>query len=321
MVTARSRPQPTQSLGERLPRHLRLRELRVFVAVIEHRSFRKAAAALHITQPAVTKAIAGLEALLGVRLFDRTATGAEPTVHGESFARHAIGIFDELSSAARQLETVSRGDHGLLRVGVVPMPALIELPVAVSALAIEHPHVAVTLVEEPEQALIDLLRRREVDVVFTRGVRTPAADDLNVERLFDVWLCVYAGRHHPLASRPVLAWNDLLQWPWVMPPADAPFRRSVQRALETAHLPMPDRIVESVSVHMQYKMALQGLALSFGLRPSRPANGTSGDLLVKLPVKLPEIVGAVCAITLRRHEPTPLAQQLVARVRAQVPAA
>jgi DNA-binding transcriptional LysR family regulator len=55
-------------------------ELRVFVAVLEHRSFRKAAAAIHLSQPAVTKAIAGLEDMLGVKLFDRTAGGVEPTV-------------------------------------------------------------------------------------------------------------------------------------------------------------------------------------------------------------------------------------------------
>jgi len=83
------------NLIERLPRRLKMGELRVFVAILEHRSFRKAAAALHITQPAVTKAIAGMEDLLEVRLFDRKAGGVEPTVHGLSFAPHAIAIFNE----------------------------------------------------------------------------------------------------------------------------------------------------------------------------------------------------------------------------------
>ena len=78
-------------LIQRLPRHLKMGELRVFVAVLEHRSFRKAAAVLHLTQPAVTKAIAGLEDTLGYKLFDRVANGVEPTVHGRSFAPRAIG--------------------------------------------------------------------------------------------------------------------------------------------------------------------------------------------------------------------------------------
>ena len=76
-------------LIHRLPRHLKMGELRVFTAVLEHRSFRKAAAVLHLTQPAVTKAIAGLEDTLGVKLFDRVFNGVEPTVHGRSFAPRA----------------------------------------------------------------------------------------------------------------------------------------------------------------------------------------------------------------------------------------
>ena len=70
------------NLIHRLPRHLKMSELRVFVAVLEHRSFHKAAAVLHLTQPAVTKSIAGLEAMLGVKLFDRAAHGWSPRCWG-----------------------------------------------------------------------------------------------------------------------------------------------------------------------------------------------------------------------------------------------
>ena len=74
---------PGNGLIQRLPRHLKMGELRVFVAVLEHRSFRKAAAVLHLTQPAVTKAIAGLEDTLGVQALRprgqwRRAHGARP---------------------------------------------------------------------------------------------------------------------------------------------------------------------------------------------------------------------------------------------------
>ncbi|HYN62743.1 MAG TPA: LysR family transcriptional regulator, partial [Rubrivivax sp.] len=54
----------SHGLIQRLPRHLKMSELRVFVAVLEHRSFHKAAAAVHLTQPAVTKAIAAIEQTL-----------------------------------------------------------------------------------------------------------------------------------------------------------------------------------------------------------------------------------------------------------------
>ena len=146
---------PINQLIQRLPRHLKMGELRVFVAVMEHRSFRKAAAELHLTQPAVTKAIATLEATLGAKLFDRMAHGVELTVQGASFAPRARAIFDELRRAAQDLMLVSSGAKGNLRVGTVAMPAVPFLPVAVKRLMDMHPDIFVSIVEDRETELLD----------------------------------------------------------------------------------------------------------------------------------------------------------------------
>ena len=154
------------NLIHRLPRHLKMSELRVFVAVLEHRSFHKAAAVLHLTQPAVTKSIAGLEEMLGVKLFDRTAHGVEPTVLGLSFAPRAVAIFDELRRAAQDLALVSSGEKGTLRVGIVPMPAIPFLPVAVGRLGTQHPSIFVSVVEDRETELVDRLRKRDIELAI-----------------------------------------------------------------------------------------------------------------------------------------------------------
>ncbi|MFO0231562.1 MAG: LysR family transcriptional regulator [Burkholderiales bacterium] len=150
------------TLIRRLPRHLKRAELRVFVAVMEHRSVRKAAAVLHLTQPAVTRAIASLEALLSVPLFDRTSHGVEPTVHGPSFAPRADAVFDEPRRAAQDLAAVRRGEQGILRVGVLPMPAIPFLPVAVGKLTDAQPDVLVTVVEARETELMERLHERDL---------------------------------------------------------------------------------------------------------------------------------------------------------------
>ena len=138
---------PANNLIERLPRRLKMGELRVFVAVLEYRSFRKAATALHMTQPGVTKAIAGLEEMLDVKLFDRNPNGVEPTVHGLTFAPHAMAIFGELRSAAQNLAIVSNGSKGTLRIGTVPMPGVAFLPIAIGRLVETHPDIFVSVVE------------------------------------------------------------------------------------------------------------------------------------------------------------------------------
>jgi DNA-binding transcriptional LysR family regulator len=305
---------PTQNLIDTLPRHLRMRELRVFVTVLEHRSFGKAAAALNVTQPAVTKAIAGLEETLGVKLFDRSANGVEPTVHGTSFAPHARAIFSELRSAAQQLAIVSSGAKGTLHIGTVPMPAAGFLPLAVRQLIGAHPNIFVSVIEARELELAERLRKREIDLGIVRLAYFDAGDDIRSDVLFDETLCVLAGRNHPLAGRQRVTWKELLNELWVLPPADSYFYKHVRRTLDLLDLDLPRHAVESISIHVQYSMVLHGSMLSFGSR-SQIMFSPIKDFLVRLPFTLPTVPGTIGAVTLRGRQPTPLAEQLIGHIR------
>jgi DNA-binding transcriptional LysR family regulator len=306
---------PDNTLIRRLPRHLKMSELRVFAAVMEHRSFRKAAAVLHLSQPAVTKAIAGLEELLGVQLFDRTSHGVEPTVHGLSFAPRAVAIFDELRRAAQDLALVTRGEQGILRVGILPMPAIPFLPVAVRGLADAHREVLVTVVEARETELMDRLLKRDIEVAILRLALIDPGDDMRVDRLFDERLCVIAAKEHPLAALPQLTWPQLLRERWVMPPADCIFYEHVLRTLDRAGLPMPRHVIEAFSIHIQFGMVLHAGMLSFGMR-SQVDFAPGKQFLVRLPFELPSPASRVAAVSLRSHAPSPLAQQLIGHIRA-----
>jgi DNA-binding transcriptional LysR family regulator len=305
---------PGNSLIQRLPRHLKMGELRVFVAVLEHRSFRKAAAVLHLTQPAITKAIAGLESTLGVKLFDRVANGVEPTVHGRSFAPRATAIFDELRRAAQDLTLVSSGAKGSLRVGTVPMPAIPFLPVAIQRLIGAHAGTFLSVVEDRETELLDRLRKRDIDVAILRMSLIDASDDMQVESLFDEKLCVVAAREHALASRTRLNWPELLEERWVMPPADCYFYEHVQRTLDRLGMRMPRQMVETASIQMQFNLVLHAGMLGFGMR-SQISFAPGREFLVRLPFDLPIEGSSVAAVTLKSHEPSPLARQLIAHIR------
>ncbi len=305
---------PQDELIERLPRHLRLRELRIFVTVLDHGSFRKAAAALHVTQPAITKSIAGLEDILAVRLFDRTPNGVEPTAHGLSFAPHARAIFHELKSAARAIDVVSRGATGTLRLGTVPLPGGGFVPMAVHRLVRRNPGIFVSMTEGREPELSDLLRRREIDVALVFLTQVPPNDDLDAHTLFEAQLCVVSARNHRLAAQPVLTWDELSNELWVLPPASTVFSNQVRRTLARANLDMPRHSVESLSIHIQRSMVLHGGMLSFGSR-SRYDVSPLHDLLVRLPYDLPTSVNAIGALTLRGRERSPLTDQLIDEIR------
>ena len=306
---------PAESLIQRLPRQLKMSELRVFVAVLEQRSFHKAAALVHLTQPAVTKSIASLEETLGVKLFERHTNGAEPTVHALRLAPRAAAIFEELRRAAADLSAVSAGATGRLRVGTVAMPAIPFLPIAIARLVEAQPKAVVTVIEARESELVDRLRGRDIDMAILRLSLFEPEADLLVSPFFDERLCVIASKDHPVAARQQLAWPELLEEHWVMPPADCYFFEHVQRTLDTLGVGLPRHTVESLSINVQFSMVLHAGMLSFGLR-SQFVFSPDKALLVRLPVDLPSPPRAVSAVRLKSHQCSPLAQQLINHIQA-----
>src|SRR5437016_14448962 len=83
---------------ERVGRRLKLRDLHILLAVVQHRSMAKAASALAISQPAVSKAIADMEAALGLHLLDRGRHGVEPTAYGRALVQRGRAVFDEVKT-------------------------------------------------------------------------------------------------------------------------------------------------------------------------------------------------------------------------------
>ncbi len=303
-------------LLQRLPRHLKLSELRAFLAVLEQRSFRKAAVALHLTQPAVTKAVASLEQTLGLSLFDRFSHGVEPTVHADSFAPRALAIFDELRRAAQDLERLSNGAEGTLRVGITEMPAIPFLPVTVNRMIEVSPKIFVSVIEDGHPGLMDRLRKRDIEVAILRLALVDPGEDTHVTRLFDEKLCVVASKTHRLATRPRISWADMLAERWVLPPADCYFYEHVHATLARAGLAMPPHAIETISVQLQFNMVMHGGLLGFGMR-SQIDFAPGRDFLVRLPFEIDTPEQAVAAVTLKAHAPSPLAQQLIELIRAQ----
>jgi DNA-binding transcriptional LysR family regulator len=103
--------------NDRVRRRLRLRDIDILLAVIQAGSMGKAAAALNMSQPAVSKAIAYLEHTLGVRLLDRSRQGVEPTPHGSALIKRGVAMFDELRQGVEDIASLSDPAVGEIRMG------------------------------------------------------------------------------------------------------------------------------------------------------------------------------------------------------------
>ena len=147
---------------------IRLRHLQCFLAVAQFGNLRRAAQALSITQPAVTKTLNELDALLGKPLFARGRHGATLTAEGEAFVRHAN---DSVNSIGHAVDSVLREpEAAALRIGVLPTVAPSFLPGVLQALMERRPQTSVHVSTGRNAQLVEQLRARElVAAVRTRA--------------------------------------------------------------------------------------------------------------------------------------------------------
>jgi DNA-binding transcriptional LysR family regulator len=113
---------------EQIGRRLRLRDLRVFFAVLDSGSLAKAAELLRVSQPAVSQVIGDLEHALGVKLFDRSTRGVEPTLYARALLVRGRAAFDELRQGIRDIEFLANPESGELTIGYPESTAATILP-------------------------------------------------------------------------------------------------------------------------------------------------------------------------------------------------
>ena len=143
-----------------------LRQLRQFVAVAEHLHFGRAAEALHISQPPLSRSIQDLEAKLGVRLFERSRRKVELTAAGAWYLEEARQVLARLDRASRGVAELAAGGAGALRIGFVTIADYSVLPGLLSAFKAADPGVSMSLRELVTEAQLDALGAGDLDLGF-----------------------------------------------------------------------------------------------------------------------------------------------------------
>ena len=196
------------------------RTVAAFLAIARLGSIGKAADALGLSQPALSRKIAVLEKKLGVPLFARHAGGMELTVYGQSLLPRAQTIALEAERATDEIDQLRGAGRGLARVGVVPSATTTVLSFAVNRLVSHSPAFLIRIREGTGEQLLQALSRGEVDLVVTGRLDEPIDAGLIANPFYDDDVGVVAAATHPLFSegRPPAEVADLLAFPWAMPP-------------------------------------------------------------------------------------------------------
>ena len=206
---------------------LELQQLRHVVALARHGSFVRAATALHISQPALSRSIQGLERRVGAALFQRTGSGVLPTDLGRLYIERAhdvLRLADELERETLGMRTVERGN---VTVGAGPYIAESVVSRAAAECTQQHPRVGLRIVVRHWDELLRLLRSRELDFFIAELSTLQQEHDPEITPMPTTHPYYFVARAvHPLAGRRDVSAAETFGWPFVAP------NRIPPRALE-----------------------------------------------------------------------------------------
>ncbi|HEX7892523.1 MAG TPA: LysR family transcriptional regulator [Ramlibacter sp.] len=298
---------------------LRTRQLLLLEAIGRERNLGRAAAALGMSQPAATKLLQQAEEALGVSLFTRLARGMEPTPTGEVLIRFARQSLVDFGFARAQMSALRSGLHGRLRLGSVPgaLPEL--LAPALAEYKRQHPRVAVSLLVETSDVMLDLLERGEVDLVLGRPTEGHSDEELEIRPLLGEAQVAVVRSGHPLLKKAKPVLEDLVRWPWILQPPGSPQRSRFEAALREAGLHARLDITETAST-VATTVLLEASDMAAIMPASLAAHYARLGVLQVVPMELPLQVPSIHLVTRRHRELSPAAESFVEVLQAVVPA-
>jgi DNA-binding transcriptional LysR family regulator len=296
---------------DRVGRRVKLRDLHIALVVADAGSMTRAAEELAVSYPVVSKTISELERTLGVKLFDRSISGVEPTHYGRALLKSGVVVFDELRKGLQQIESIKQPDAGELRIGSSIVTDAGLLPAIIERFSQDFPRAVVHVL--PENIAIqqyDNLRARKVELVMGRLPTTMTEPDLVAEPLSDEPNLVVAGLESRWAKRRNLTLADLMGEPWVLAQPGSLARSLHEEVFRNSGLEPPSATVLTVSLHLYMRLIETGRWL--GLVPASVMRfGGKGMRLKVLPVKTLSPPAPVGLITVRDRTLTPLAERFI----------
>lgn len=195
---------------------MELRHLRYFQAVAERLSFSKAAQALRVAQPALSRAVMELEAELETPLFIRTRRSVKLTAAGTVLLREAGNLLGQVDEMVRKVQRTARGQEGELRLGYIGPPTRSFLAGLLREFRRLYPKVTVQLEERTPERVWEMVSKDRLDVGLTRPVAGGERIGLSTLPLRKEAMCAVLLKTHPLAKVKRLEWSKLRGEPLIV---------------------------------------------------------------------------------------------------------
>ena len=217
--------------------------------VLQTNSFAVTAQQLGMTQSAITKAVQELERFFDAKLFERNNRGVKATELGACMGSHVRAILAEVRHMTNDLNALRLGEAGHVVIGSLATATSRVLPDSVSRLRQEHPNIHISILVGDRSQLYNYLIDGKIDIVIGSIPQEPQREYERVrhQTLYEDRLCIMAGLNHPLVGRSQVRLADVVDFPWIIPPAESLIRREIDRLFAREQLPLPYNLIESLS--------------------------------------------------------------------------
>ncbi|MFB8236522.1 LysR family transcriptional regulator [Kitasatospora purpeofusca] len=258
---------------------MELQQMRYVIAVAETNSFTRAAQRCLVVQSALSHQIGRLEKELGARLFERTSRRVRLTPAGAAFLPAARQCLDAAERAATEVAAAVGEVRGLLKVGLIPTVAAVDIPAVLGEFHQRHPKARISLSVGASDELVEQVRQGEIEVAFlgipvTAHPRGVMARELAHERLVAV-----VSPDHPLAGESSVDLRRLASEVFVDLPAKTAGRAQSDLAFAAAGL---TREVAFEVTNADYLARLVAAGLGVALLPPRYVAGLTGMVTIEV---------------------------------------
>lgn len=283
-----------------------LRHLKAFLEVARCSSFTRAAEELHICQPALTVQIKQLEQALGAKLFDRDRRHVALTQVGRELIRPIERVLADVESICISGRELATHQRGIVTVAVLPSIAAGVLPGAIRQLNIDHPGIAVRIVELIGTRVTDAVKAGEVD--FGIGSYARIDRELNYQHLWSDRMAIFVPLRHPLTGRNGVTFREAVSYPLILTRRDSSVRVLVDRMLER------EKLTANVVLEASYVstlMAFVAAGLGISILPEREFTPAIEASVRILPLRPPPLVRNIGIIGSEARSFSPAAEKFV----------
>ena len=282
-----------------------LNDLQAFRAVAELSNFRRAAEAVHISQPAFSRRIDKLEQALGVRLLDRTTRRVSLTAVGRDFARKVQQLLDDLDSTLLGIRGVAATRMGEVTVACVPSTVYYYVSQVIQLFRADYPRIRVKIFDASANEVLSAVARGEAD--FGLNFIGSQEPDIDFRPLLEERFVAACRRDHPLARRRRVSWADLAAYDVVAVAQSSGNRLLIDQALAGQNVQL-NNVCEAQ--HVTTMLGLVEAGLGVAAVPAMAMPGKGHPLLVSVPLDGPVVTRRVGLIRRAGRTLAPAAQTL-----------